>query len=102
MERETLLQRSKIWKQGSSLPLGSYINLLNLGPASGVVSLLMTEVSRLQPQSSGQRQGKENHSMAYSQKGDLTARVCQNAVPPKLKEPDFHCLHENTELFYDL
>ena len=47
--------------------------------------------------------GQKNFSLVYSQKGDVTARVWQNAVAPKLKEElDFHCLHENTELFYSL
>ena len=39
----------------------------------------------------------------YSQKGDLIARVCQNVVALRLKEePDFHCLHEDDELFCSL
>lgn len=45
----------------------------------------MTEVGSRQPQSSWPSQGNANLSFTYRQKGDLAARVCQNAVPPNSK-----------------
>lgn len=87
---ETLPLNCKILKQGNSRALGLYINLPNFGPANRVFDLKMTGISRLQPQSLGQRKDKEKLLSTGSQKGDPTDKVCENAIPFKLKEPDFH------------